>query len=138
MTKKAFTFAELIPEPLTFKDEAFGGSGEIYAVRTGEMLSIQEVVALDRVETDLKRALAGENNTSEAIEQIEIMTDRLITLVIPDLPEERRKRIPFAYWMRFLEWWKEQQPEPPQGEAVAERTLRRARSSPSSAGSTAD
>lgn len=138
MSAKAFTFAELIPEPLTFKDEAFGGSGQIYAVRTGEMLSIQEVVELERAETNLKRALAGENNTTEAIEQIEVMTDRLIALVIPDLPQDRRARIPFAYWMKFLEWWKGQQPEPAQGEAVAERTLRRGRSSPNSADSTAD
>lgn len=139
MTTKAFSFADLIPEPLTFKDDRFGGSGQSYDVRTGEMLSIQEVVELDRAERNLERALAGEGDPSaEAIEMIQLMTDRLIALIVPDLPEERRARIPFAYWMRFLAWWKEQQPDPPKGEAQAERTLRRARSSPNSADSTAD
>lgn len=134
---KSFSFAEIIPETLTFRDDRFGGDGRAHDVLTGEMLSIAGVVELARAEKNLQVALAGAADPSpEDVGAVEGLVERMIALLIPSLPAERQAAIPFAYKMRFLEWWKEQQPEPTQGEVEAGRRLTRQRPSPASSAST--
>lgn len=140
MTSNSFSFADLIPEPLTFRDDAFGGDGTIHDVHTAEMLSVSGVVELARAEDRLRRLVAGAEPSLEDIQELERMMDQIMRLIVPGLPAERLAAIPFQFKMQLLAWWKENMPDPeelPAGEAAAGQRLIQAHSSPASSDSTA-
>lgn len=137
---RSFSFADLIPEPLTFKDDAFDGDGHVYDVRTNDMLSVDDVVRMMRMEGRFKSVLArteraGQPDT-EGLDELLQLTDEMFAMLIPALPDERVEAIPFSYKMRFVEWWRKQQPEIDEGEAQQGRQLIQDLSSPDSSDST--
>lgn len=118
MTTKGFSLAEFSPEPMTFTDDGFGGDGRIYDVKTLEHLGARDTVQLQRLYERMSNAVVGKGGKQGAHEdqlavQLEQTADELFTLLIPTLPAERHKAIPFQGKFRFLRWWREEQTPPP-------------------------
>jgi len=102
-----FSLADLMPEPLTFTDDATGGDGCAHDVLSGALLSTADVAALTRLERESAAALAkNDPNAADAA------INRLIAVLIPTLPLERISAIPIVFKTKFLEWWRDQQPSP--------------------------
>lgn len=118
-----FSFDEMVPEEFDFHDNRFGGDGTRYDVLTGEMLSITGMVKFRRSEDRLRRLLAKDDPSVKDVEALENMMDAILRLIVPKLPDERLKKIPFQHKMAFVGWWKDQQPEPTAGEVEAGRRL---------------
>jgi hypothetical protein len=95
-----FSLADLIPEPLTFKDDAFGGEGVIFDVLTSELLSSQDIATLRRI----RNRLIGEPQEEETADLI-ININLLVSLLIPDMPSERIHRLPLGAKEKFFAWW---------------------------------
>jgi len=104
----SFGLADLIPEPLTFADNAEGGDGTIYDVKVGSLLSNQDIADLIRLEKESAASLGkGDAAATDA------MLNRIIAIIIPGMPAERVASIPIGLKSRLLEWWRNAQPEPP-------------------------
>ena len=102
-----FSLADLMPEPLTFTDNAVGGDGAIHDMLTSALLSSEDVSALTRLERDAAGAMANQD-----IAAADAAINRLIGTLIPTLPAERIAAIPITFKTRLLDWWREQQPQP--------------------------
>lgn len=110
MTSKGFSLAEFSPEPMTFTDDGFGGDGRVYDVKTLEHLGARDSVQMQRLYERMGNALTGKGANEEKLAvQLEQTADDLFLLLVPDLPKERHKAIPFQGKFRFLRWWREEQ-----------------------------
>ncbi len=140
MAGAQFSLADLIPEPLTFRDSGPGGSGEVYTVLTPELFSPEDYAEFARLQEEI-RLLLSDRNPAEAAQASDLdrYTSRIMGILVPDLPEARRKKISIAFRLRFLGWWKDQQPEPGAvlGNAVRATSPTRRKRSPASSSSTA-
>ena len=136
-----FNLADLIPEPLTFRDT----DGKAYEAHTAEMFGAVDYAKLMRLRTELATAfsaLQAKQGDPAMMEQLaanlEDLADDLIAMIVPELPAERRAAIKFGHKFRFLNWWKEQ--AAPKAGAVGEpkaaEKVIRGRRSPASSGST--
>lgn len=117
-TPKGFSLAEFSPEPMTFTDDGFGGDGRVYEVKTLEHLGARDTVQLQRLYERMTNALVGKGANGKAINedhlatQLEQTAEDLFKLLIPTLPAERHKAIPFQGKFRFLRWWRTEQTPP--------------------------
>jgi hypothetical protein len=137
-----FNLADLIPEPMTFRDV----DGTAYDAHTPEMFGAVDYARMTRLRTDMSAAFSAlqvKQGNPEQAEQLaadlESIADRLIALIVPDLPAERRTAMAFGHKFRFLNWWKEQQQKAASaGEAQAggAKAIRGRRSPASSASTT--
>lgn len=119
---KNFKLSGLIPNPLTFTDDEFGGDGHTHDVKSTEMLSSAEFAELERIKADIGAFLnQPEGGTSAGLRIYEQRTDEFMQILIPTLTEVRRSVIPIAFKIGFLTWWQQQQPrvEPSVGKAPA-------------------
>jgi hypothetical protein len=114
MSNRDFRLSDLIPEPLTFTDDAYGGDGAVYDVLTADLLSEVDLAALTRLERRAAQAFAQER-PEEALSAF----NEMIALLIPALPRERLAAIPLAFKTRFLEFWRDQHPAPKAGRGKA-------------------
>jgi hypothetical protein len=110
----SFRLSDLVPEPMTFTDDAYGGDGSTHDVLTVDLLSEDAVTALLREQRRMTAGFAAERS-AEALEA----TNRLISILIPSLPPERLASIPITFKARFIEFWQEQQPKSPKAMATA-------------------
>jgi hypothetical protein len=134
---KSLSFAGLVPEPLTFTDDAFGGDGARYDVLSPDLFTPEAFARFEQIQGELNRTKAaigneGQGVTSEIFTQLGAMTDELIAILIPQMPAERRQAVPFGFKMRFLQWWQEETRTPTGGvggpplshkQAVARRVI---------------
>lgn len=113
-----FSLSSLLPEPLVFRDDRFGGDGALHDVKTAGMLSVEDVVVLERLQ---RRGVEAVGRTDlESGSQAAMLaqaTDEMMGLLVPTLPAERLKAIPFAFKAAFLKWWREKQPQPEETDA---------------------
>lgn len=134
-----FSLSSLVPNPLTFTDDAYGGDGTTYDVQTNAMLSAADFAKMDRINADLSEIAKTTGDAPEQLKLLEQRADELMELLVPKLPEERRQAIPFMFKFKLLEWWKSKQPQLTQGgaspPAKAGRPVR-GRRSPESVAST--
>lgn len=118
----SFSFAEFIPEPLTYKDEMLGGDGTVYDVQVVDLLSTENMVLLMRVENQIGELTAdkirgeGIGKIEEMTNRLEALTDQMMEIVIPGLPRERRLIIPLPLRKRFIDWWRAEQGKAATGE----------------------
>jgi len=110
-----FSLADLMPEPLTLTDNAVGGDGRTHDVLSGALLSTADVATLTRLERDAGTALAKDDPAAA-----DAAINRLIGVLIPTLAPERISAIPITFKTKFLEWWREQQPQPSPKAAAAQ------------------
>lgn len=103
----SFRLSDLVPDPMTFTDDAYGGDGQTYDVLTTDLLSEDAVSALMREQRRMTQAFAADRG-SEALESV----NRLIGILIPDLPAERLGSIPIAFKAQFIEFWHAEQRPP--------------------------
>lgn len=135
-----FNLADLIPEPMTFKDV----DGKTYEALTAEMFGAVDYARLMRLRTEMAAgfsALQAKQGDPATMEQLaanlEDLADSLIAMIVPELPTERRTAIKFGHKFRFLNWWKEQAAKGQMvGEPKAAERPIRGRRSPASSGST--
>lgn len=130
----------LLPEPLTFLDNAFGGGGEEYDVLTWEHLGPQQIAKLKRLERRLVQNYTilaanveslNEQQDLEAVAgHVEDDMNAFLALIIPTMPAERWPHIPYKWRYDFLQWWNTEQPAPPKApKAKAPRNSRRGKPS---------
>lgn len=112
MATKGFSLADFFPEPMTFTDNEFGGDGKVHDVKTVELLGVQDSVRIQRLYDRLAKAMSGSGKgaTEEKLAaELEQAAAEMLYLLIPTLPKERVKKIPFQVQFRFLQWWKQEQ-----------------------------
>ena len=115
MSKK-FTFSQKAAE-LEFVDDGRGGDGKVYAVLSGDDLSPHDALHMLQVQNRVHQLTVNVTNASEddlyqmSGGMLEIL-DELFALVVPTLPEARRRAVPFPYVMDFIQWWNGQGNEP--------------------------
>lgn len=115
-----FKLSDLIPDPLTFTDDSFGGDGTTHDVKTAAMLSPDEFAQIERIKADLDAFYkTPEGGTAAGLRLFEQRADEFLTLLIPGLPPARLSVIPVAFKLGFLGWWQRQQPQVPAGKAMA-------------------
>lgn len=126
-----FNLSSLIPEGLTFIDDGAGGDGTQYAVRLPAMFDSYEYAQMAKLQDELpghlkKIASLGESGPEAA--QAALVLDGVINdfmqLLIPDLPDERVKRIALGYKLEFIKWWKQQLPAQPKAADQAKAAQR--------------
>lgn len=136
-----FNLADLIPEPLTFRDT----DGKTYEAHTAEMFGAVDYAKLMRLQQQMRTAFATlqatagqkKGDTEGVAAQLEAMSDTLIAMIVPDLPPERLAAMAFGHKFRFLKWWQEQATAgQPAGETKAAEKVIRGRRSPASSAST--
>jgi hypothetical protein len=135
-----FNLADLIPEPMTFRDV----DGKAYEALSAEMFGAVDYAKLTRLRTEMTAAFSalqakqGDQATMEQLAaNLEELSDGLIAMIVPDLPAERRNAIKFGHKFRFLKWWQEQAAkERPAGETKAGGKVIRGRRSPALSDST--
>lgn len=156
MSDRNFSLAAIIPQGLTFTDDGAGGDGAQYQVRLPSMFTSYEYARLAELQTSLPEQLAAVANAREqGPESGQVMTlvdqaiNEILSLLVPDLPEQRIKAIPLGYKLEFMKWWKGQLPTQPKAAdqiAAAARVgevqgrapkTRRGKRSPDSSASTA-
>lgn len=113
MTNRGFRLSDLIPEPLTFTDDATGGDGTVYDVLTLDLLSEQGVSRMLLLQTRMMQGFA-EEHPQEAMQAI----NELISILIPGMAQERIAAIPLTLKTHFFDWWQQQHPKTP-GRAMA-------------------
>ena len=134
----------LLPEPLTFRDNAFGGDGTEYDVLTWEHFGPQQIAVLKRLERRLTAnytILAANVEELEEQQDLEVVAEKVendlnafLALIIPTMPVQRWPRIPYKWRYDFLQWWNAEQPAPPQAPKVKRpRSTARGRASRDSA-----
>lgn len=107
---KSFSFADLIPEPLSYKDDGLpGATGQSYDVQVRELLSTEALVQFMRIERQVRELQLDEGIEDSDAERIDALTDQMLAILIPTLPTERRQAIPLQLRLRFMEWWRDEQ-----------------------------
>lgn len=107
---KSFDLAGIIPEALSYTDNALGGDGLTYEVLTRMLLSTEAAIKVARAEQELMTILLkrGELEKGES-ERAEQLSGYVIATLIPGLPAERQRAIPLAARMEILSWWGREQ-----------------------------
>ncbi len=136
-----FSLVGLVPESDTFRHP----DGTVYEVRKAIMFGVIEYAAFERL-NKATPALMDKLNTApegardaaarEATEHI----DSLVSTLMPTMPIERVRALPFSKKIEFISWWRKQQEQAAPGEAPAgqqSNRSRRGRRSPASSTSTA-
>lgn len=113
----SFSFAEFIPEPLTYKDDVLGGDGTIYDVQVGDLLSTEAIVQFTRLEKQVRGLQTGAEQ-EDAVVQIDQLVSQMLAILIPGLPAERLAAIPLQLKMKFAEWWRSEQGKAKGGEST--------------------
>lgn len=135
MSENDFSFAGLIPDPLTFTDNRFGGDGMRHDVMRADMLSPEDYAVIQRMEREITAASLSTN--ADSPDNVTLINQRLsefLRLLIPTLPSERITAIPVIYRVKFIEWWKSKHEAAthPSGEAQAGAPIQKKRSPASS------
>ena len=119
---RELSLADLAPERLVFRDNAFGGDGARHEYLMAADLGLEHIGQLRRIQAELARAsgLLGKSEASAdeldaAAQRISAGLDAFLRLVLPTLPPERARAIPLRGKERMLEWWKGRQPADAQG-----------------------
>ena len=108
---KTFSLADLIPEPLNFTDDAFGGSGIRYDVLTLELLSSQDIAILRRTKKRINEFMQTKDSASDPLEPkmntdaLEREINALFKILIPKIGIDRIKEIPLGAKEKFFYWW---------------------------------
>ncbi len=113
MSDRGFRLSDLIPEPLSFTDNAVGGDGTVYDVLTLDLLSEQDVGRMLLLQTRMMQGFA-EEHPQEAMQAI----NELISILVPAMASERIAAIPLTLKTHFFDWWQAQHPKTP-GRATA-------------------
>ncbi len=107
-----FDLASVIPEAMTFTDNAFGGNGQAYVVRPAVQFSPSEHVVLRAMQNDINRvANEPEDGTDRGARIMERRTNEFFAMIVPDMPPERHEAIPYGYKSLFVGWWMKQAEE---------------------------
>lgn len=112
-----FNLSDLIPEPLTFTDDRYGGDGAVHDVLTFDLLSEEDVARLMTLQRRQAQAFAAEQ-APQALQAL----NELLRLLVPTLSPERVAAIPLGVKTKFLGWWGEQQPQPGKATGAGEQT----------------
>jgi hypothetical protein len=128
----SFALSAIVPdvEPLTFRDDRFGGDGTVYPVRRKEDFGAVDLASLQRIQSGyvLANKQMRTGKTQEALENgardLERHLHDLFSLLIPDMPAERIQAIPMQVKVQFLQWWQAENKEKAtaEGEAKAPQT----------------
>lgn len=108
MAARGFSLSDLVPEPLEFRDDRFGGDGTTHDVMTGEMLGASDAARLQLLQTRVERAIASKDEERLG-RDLDGAINEMLAVLIPTLSAERREAIPLGIKARFLEWWRDQQ-----------------------------
>jgi len=141
MAPKNFSLSSLVPiEELTFTDDAPGGDGAVYACRTPGEFDSFEYAKLAKLQSDIPQIIATigtmqeQAQIGEAIVLLDTTLVDLFTLIVPELPEMRVKRIPTAAKIKFFQWWQQERPQGPKAEDQQKvAKIQRGKRSPASA-----
>lgn len=116
---KSFSFADLIPEALTYKDEVMGGDGAVYDVQVRDLLSTEALVQFMRIDKQVRDLDLAAGVDDDDAKRIDGLTDQMLAILIPALPTARRQIIPLQLRMRFVEWWSAAQGDDAEGDGGA-------------------
>lgn len=109
----SFRLSDLVPDPMTFTDDAYGGNGAVYEVLTADLLSEAGIAAMLHQERRMAQSFAVDRS-AEALDA----ANKLIGILIPALPAERLTLIPVTFKVRFIQFWQENQPQAPKATAA--------------------
>lgn len=130
---KNFDLASIIPDELTFTDSADGGDGRTYSVLSGDMLSPEQHLTVQRMQKEvLAFADEPEGGTDHTARIFEQRMTEFFAMLIPDLPPERVARIRFGLKARFVDWWADQQGAAQKKQETTTPLPRQSRPSPAS------
>lgn len=123
-----FSLSDLIPEPLTFKDDAFNGEGVVFDVLTSKLLSSQDIAFIQRIRkriSDLLREkVENEDEDEDEEEKTKVVNtltrdmNLLMKTLIPKMPFERICDLPLGAKEKFFVWWFAQSAETPNKKKV--------------------
>lgn len=115
----SFSLADLIPEPIVYIDDTFGGEGRRHDMRTTTMFSPEdfavylrlqrEVAALVVLMADKEAAKNDPARVKRASAQTVKILDQLILTIMPDFPRERLEVIPTWAKQEIIKRWKVEQ-----------------------------
>lgn len=103
---RSFRLSNLIPEPLTFTDDAYGGDGRTHDVLTADLLSEADMARMTTLERRMARAAAEERG-----EDMLQALNELFQMLIPGLSAERVAHIPVTLKTKFFDFWSAQHPK---------------------------
>lgn len=101
-----FRLSALVPEPLTFTDDGYGGDGAQHEMRTPDLFSATEqarLLNLQNAAGALQTQAAG--GDVPAISALLGTLDDMLAILIPTLPAERLADLPLAAKLAALAWW---------------------------------
>lgn len=148
----SFSLSDLIPEPLMYVDDTFGGDGKRYEMRSTQEFSPEDYAVYLRWQREAGvvqvqfRQLGGEHakdvqKAEKVMQQLIHILDSLILHLMPGFPRERLDAVPSWAKAKIIERWRGEQPKETAavGEAQAGKQPRtqRGRRSPASVDSTA-
>lgn len=103
---KTFGLAALVPEPLTFCDDAVGGDGKKYDVKTTAMLGAVDTARMDRMSNRLPDLLQETGDEEGTAAELESILNDFVALLVIGMEPARIEKIPFGFKLAFIEWWK--------------------------------
>ena len=103
--KREFSLADLVPEPLTFRDNVGGGDGTVYDVMRADMLGPTALARLQRLQKRAQSLYHGRVVSLEEAGELEQVADEFIVMLIPNLPEERLATLGFQAKYKLITWW---------------------------------
>lgn len=110
---KAYILSEVIPdvEPLTYKDDRYGGDEQVYKVRRTMDMGLTDQAELRIIKNQYQLAVKQVNTAKQrqqaraAADNLDNATNELMQFLIPDLPMARIQAVPMMERIRFLGWW---------------------------------
>lgn len=125
MSDREFSLLDLAPEPLIFRDEAFGGDGARHTFRMVADLGLEDAGSLRRIQEELARASAligkaslGADELDQVARRLGAGIDAMLCLILPSLPVERLAAIPLRGKQAMLERWQAAHPATQEGPAL--------------------
>jgi hypothetical protein len=112
----SFSLADLIPEPIVYVDDTFGGDGQRYDMRTMQMFSSEDFGAYNQLQREVDQAQAlmqskgvaqrDPSRVQKAMQQMLRIIDEMLLILMPDFPRERLEKIPTWGKQKIITRWR--------------------------------
>src|SRR6185436_2957626 len=112
----SFSLSDLIPDPIVYIDDTFGGEGRRHEMRTSQMFSSEDFAAYNRLQREVDQAQvlmqikdAAKRDPAKverAMTQMLRILDEMLLILMPDFPRERLERLPTWAKQEIIKRWR--------------------------------
>lgn len=115
----SFSLSDLIPEPIVYIDDTFGGDGQRHDMRTSQMFSSEDFAAYNRLQREVDQAQALMHvkdaakrdpiKVERAMTQMLRILDEMLLILMPTFPRERLEKLPTWAKQTIITRWRTEQ-----------------------------